>query len=608
MASKVSSVIVRFRGDTRQLDKSVKGAEKRLTTMGKLGRTANLALAAGVAAAGTIIFSAAKQFDEAQGVIRNATGKTGEELKGLTDQLKAVTANSTQATTELAGAIGTIDTLFDGTDKQVGSLTETLADFARVAGGSLETQADSLGKIAAAYGESIGDTERALDTFVKVTADYAIGGDDLMTQLLKHGPTLQAFGLGMEESAVALGKLNAAGVQIRQWSSGVRVMLGYFLDAGLEPRKAMESLNQELLTASSRTEQLGLLSKWMDETAAVQYINAICAGVDVTADFTEEIEGATGAMDTMGGWDNMTLQQKIDEVKNKFISIGSDIADHIMPCLNKVADWLGEEGNIQIALGVIGGLFAVTLVAKVGTFIASIGRIGAALAAAATSPRTAPIYEGDGPHFDNRRGNPRTPKNVRCLPDSGAGAGRRPATHRRPVDRQGLLPGCSEARGGTALLRARGGAVGPAVAPRSRSDGARCGASQWGAGTPPPNRGGIPVSAGHLGAAGAAAVFGNVAEGAGADAARSPTHPRVGTAVHLARPATNRARGGVAHPPVRRGRHRPGTDHRVGGGGGAGSSGAVGRGGAASDNQRGRLPPKRVGNRGRPAPARPRGT
>ena len=386
MASKASSVIVRFMGNTRQLDKSVKGAQNKLTGLQKFSRTANLAVAAGVAAAGALVFKAARQFDEAQGTIRNATGKTGEELKGLTDQLKNVTANSTQAVSELAGAIGTIDTLFTGTDKQVGSLTEKLADYSRVAGGALEANADALGKVANQYGEAIGDTEKALDTFVKVTADYGIGGDELLTQLLKHGPTLQAFGLGMDESAIALGKLNAQGIQVRQWTSGVRVMLDRFISAGQEPTQAMAALNQQIRDAETEQDRLAAAMEYMDGTAAVQYVNAICGGVDVTADLTEEIKNAEGAMEDMGGWDNMTVQQKIDEVKNKFISIASDIADFVMPALNKIADFLGEEGNIQIALGVIGGLFAVTLVGKVGTFIASFAKIGPALAAVVTAP------------------------------------------------------------------------------------------------------------------------------------------------------------------------------------------------------------------------------
>ena len=283
MATKASAVVVRFLGNTRQLDKSVRGAEKKLTGMQKLGRTANLALAAGVAAAGALVFKAAREFDAAQGVIRNATGKTGDELKGLTDQLKQVQANSTQATADLAAAIGTIDTLFTGTDSQVGSLTETLADFARVAGGSLQTQADLLGKIANQYGVAIDDTEKALDTFVKVTADYGIGGDALMQQLLKHGPTLQAFGLGLEESAIQLGKLNAAGITIRQWSSGVRIMLDQFISAGEDPVKAMDALNQRIRDAKTDQDALAAAMEYMDGTASVQYVNGIRAGIDITS-------------------------------------------------------------------------------------------------------------------------------------------------------------------------------------------------------------------------------------------------------------------------------------------------------------------------------------
>ena len=282
MASKVSGVIVRFMGNTKQLDKSVRNAQKRVTGLQKVSRTANLALAAGVAAAGALIVSAARKFDEGQGIIRNATGKTGEQLKGLTDQMKSVGSQSTQSMTEIATAIGTLDTLLDGTDKQIGSLTETLADYSRVAGGTLEANADALGKVANQYGVAIDKTEKSLDTFVKVAADYGIGGDELLNQLLKHGPTLQAFGFGLDDSAVALGKLNKAGVNMKQWTSGIRVMLDKFIEAGQEPTQAMRDLNQEILNANSEQEALAAAMEYLDGTAAVQYVTALQNGIDVT--------------------------------------------------------------------------------------------------------------------------------------------------------------------------------------------------------------------------------------------------------------------------------------------------------------------------------------
>ena len=150
--AKPSSVVVKFRGATKALDKAVRHSQKQLTGMQKAGRAANLAAAAGIAAIGGIMISGARQFDDAQSIIQNATGKTGEELKGLTDEFQDVFSNVNKSSEQVATAIGALDTLVAGTDDQIGKLTYRLEGLSDVIGGDFVSNAEKWGRIANLWG------------------------------------------------------------------------------------------------------------------------------------------------------------------------------------------------------------------------------------------------------------------------------------------------------------------------------------------------------------------------------------------------------------------------------------------------------------------------
>ena len=123
MAKKPAAVVVRFMGDTYALQKSAAKAEKQLTGLQKAGKVMSKALIAGVGLAAAGFVSAAKKFDESQSIIGKATGRTGDDLKKLTDEFKNVFAQQDKTPEEIAQVIGTLDTLVDGTEKQIGRLT-----------------------------------------------------------------------------------------------------------------------------------------------------------------------------------------------------------------------------------------------------------------------------------------------------------------------------------------------------------------------------------------------------------------------------------------------------------------------------------------------------
>ena len=102
-------------------------------------------------------------------------------------------------------------------------------------------------------------------------------------------------------------------------------------------------------------------------------------------------------MTDMGGWDNMTVGQKIEEIQNKFIAIGAAIGEHIMPWLDKILAFFEDEDKVKGAVTGFGILVSVWLGAKIAGFttkaITNIGKIstafrgvGIAAGGAAVSP------------------------------------------------------------------------------------------------------------------------------------------------------------------------------------------------------------------------------
>ena len=384
--AKPSAVVVRFLGNTRQLDKSVRGAEKRMTAMKKVGRVANLALAAGVTAVAGVIVSGARKFDEAQSIIQNATGKSGDELKGLTDEFQNVLGSVNKAPEAVAAVIGTLDTLVDGTDEQIGKLAYRLEGLGDVIGGEFTANAEKWGRIVNLWGLSADEASRSLDTLTHVGQAYGISGDELMGRLQKHGETFKTLGLDVDEAALAMGELFAKGADMRTLASGLDMLAGKAVRMGQDPEQAFKDLTAAIQGAESRQEGLSLAMEYMGDKAAIALVDAVQDGIDITKDYDDAIRENKGLLDGQIEA-NKSVAEKIDEVKNKVLVLGMKLAECLIPHFEKIIDWMSEDGNLNkalIAIGVaLGALFTAKMIAGLATLIAKIKLIGTTATAAA---------------------------------------------------------------------------------------------------------------------------------------------------------------------------------------------------------------------------------
>ena len=386
MASKASSVIVRFLGNTRGLDKSVKSAEKRLTGLQKFQRTANLAAAAGVAAAAGIMFQGAREFDNAQSIIQNATGKTGEQLKGLTDQFQDVFSNVNKSSEEVATAIGALDTLVAGTDEQIGKLAFRLEGLSDVIGGDFASNSEKWGRIVNLWGINAEAASRSLDTLTFAGQQYGIQGDELMTRLQKHGETFKVLGLDVDEAALALGELYAKGADMRTLASGFEIMAGKAIEMGQDPAVAFKELTQRIRDAETATDALAIATEEyaMGDKAAIAYVDVVRDGIDITRDYSETIDANRGRLDEQAEA-SKSVADKMEEMKNKVITLGMKLAEKLMPHFEKLIDWMAEDGNLNKALigitALIVAMYAPKVLGGIAKLTTAIRGVGTAAAA-----------------------------------------------------------------------------------------------------------------------------------------------------------------------------------------------------------------------------------
>ena len=358
--AKPSNVVFRFSGNTRDFDRAVKGVKGELGGLKKVGGIAGKALGvaagAGVAALGAAAVKGSLDFSNAYSTIERATGKTGDDLKALEQEFGDVFRSSHRPAEELAGVLGDIDTRFKGTAEQVGALTGRVADFADVAGGDPLTISTKLGQAANVFGEDITGASNSLDVLTKVGQDYGVSGDEILGLLQKQGKNFAALGLSLDESAVAMGELSAAGIDIRSMGSGLERFIGQAVEAGKNPAEAFGELERRIKFAASAEDALAIATDALGDKAGVQLVNAVGQGVSIMGDFSDKIQASKGGLDEIAA-SSETMEEKFGRLQNSVMGVIAEVAlpiaeqlipvlvdliDNIMPSLTPLIETLGE--------------------------------------------------------------------------------------------------------------------------------------------------------------------------------------------------------------------------------------------------------------------------
>ena len=235
-------------------------------------------------------------FDQAQADLAAISGKTKEELSGLTAQAKALGETTQFSATEISNMQIELAKL-GFTTKQIEDSTEAVSNFAAATGADLASAAQVAGSAMRMFGLETFEMSRAVSVLGVATTKSALSFGDFETALSTIGPVANAFGFSIEDTTALLAQLKNAGFDASSAATATRKILLNLADSGGELAQAIgrpvKSLDQ-MADAFKEIEAKGIdLAKALELTdvKSVSAFATFLKGSDTLVQMRDSITG-----------------------------------------------------------------------------------------------------------------------------------------------------------------------------------------------------------------------------------------------------------------------------------------------------------------------------
>jgi TP901 family phage tail tape measure protein len=252
----------------------------------------------------TDAFSRVKDFEQAQADLQAITGKTSDELKGLTAQAKALgetTQFSASEVTELQIELGKLGF----TTKQVSESTEGILNLAAATGTELGRAAKLTGSALRAFNLEATESERVASVLGVATTKTALDISQLETGLSTVAPVAASFGFSIEETVALLGQLSNAGFDASSSATATRNILLNLADSNGDLAKQLgkpvtniRELSEGLQKLSDDGIDLASALELTDKRSVAAF-NTFIKGSDSVIELTDSITGQNDALRIM---------------------------------------------------------------------------------------------------------------------------------------------------------------------------------------------------------------------------------------------------------------------------------------------------------------------
>ena len=276
------------------------------------------------AAFGAVAVAAAKlggQVDAAFDTIRIGTGATGEALKGLEGDFKAVAGSVRDDIGIVGQVIADLNTRTGQTGEGLRTLAKDILDLSRI------TKTDAVANVAAAtrvFGDwsiATEDQTGALDKLFRTSQATGIGVTNLMETVVQFGAPMRLLGFSFEESIALLGKWEKEGVNTETAFAGLKFSVKTLANEGVKAADMGEVFRRKLDAIKASADPVGESIKLFGLRAGPDLAAAIIEGRFATEDLLavinntdETIATATAATEDFGD----TLAKVFNRAKVEF--------------------------------------------------------------------------------------------------------------------------------------------------------------------------------------------------------------------------------------------------------------------------------------------------
>lgn len=309
-------------------------------------------------------FNIVKDFDQAQADLQAISGKTKEELAGLTEQAKELGATTQFSATQITEMQIELAKL-GFTAEQISDSTEAVSNFAAATGVDIPRASALAGAGLRMFNLDASEMERVVSVLGVATTKTALDFSKLETGLSTVGPVAQSFGFSIEDTTALLGQLSNSGFDASSSATALRNILLNLADTNGDlakelgrPITSADDLAGALQELQSRGIDLASALELTDKRSVAAFNTFIQGAGDLVelrdsiTDVNEELEDmAEKRLDTISG--QFTLLQSAWEGFILSVNEGSGVGNIIKNLLSFLANNLPQIVKLvsRLALG-----------------------------------------------------------------------------------------------------------------------------------------------------------------------------------------------------------------------------------------------------------------
>ena len=341
-------------GDNFRNVGNYRDATQKLTgALGKLG------IAFGIGAVVRNVTGIMTDFNQAQQDLLAISGKSAEQLEGLTKQAKELGATTAFSATEITGLQIELAKL-GFTTNEILQGTGGISAFASATGADLPQAAKLAGSALRAFNLDASEMDRVVSVLGVATTKTALDVSALETGLSSVAPVAASFGFSIEDTTALLGQLSNAGFDASSAATSTRNILLNLADANGSlakelgrPIKSADDLAGALQELQAKGIDLGEALELTDKRSVAAF-QTFMNGADSLVDLRDSITDVNDELKEMEEkrLDSITGQMQLLNSAWEGFILGTDGATGASNALKNVIGFLAE--NLNTILSVIG--------------------------------------------------------------------------------------------------------------------------------------------------------------------------------------------------------------------------------------------------------------
>lgn len=316
---------------------------------------------------GKSALEAFRQVDEGMDIIVTKTGAGGEALQGMQDVANEIATSLPTDFSTVGNAVGEVNTQFQLTGDALKSASEDIIKFSEINGSDVTNSTIQSKQALEAYGMTVDDLSKVLDSTTFVAQATGVSVDDLMKKATDGAPQIKLLGLSFEEAVTLVGQLEQHGVDSSAALSGLTKAAGVYTKQGKSMNEGLKQTIDSIKNSKSETEALSIAMEIFGAKKAPQMVDAIKRGALSFEDLGKTAQESAGLVSntyeaTLDPIDKFQTAQ--NSVTLAMSEVGAAIAEVLAPVfevlgniVKQVAEWFsGLPGPIKEFIVMIGGV------------------------------------------------------------------------------------------------------------------------------------------------------------------------------------------------------------------------------------------------------------